>query len=111
VTLTVQQITERLEGIEQDIFDRQEKGEGAAEDFFKAKRDYELQYALKFMDATGTVTERKLKATRALEGDEVYSNLMEHEGAYEGWRAAMRALEARSMIGMALLKSQRELGG
>ena len=109
--LTVQQITERLEGIEKDMFDRQVKGEKAAEDFYRTKRDYELAYAVKFMDATGTVTERKLKATRSLEGDEVYRRLMEHEGAYEGWRAVMRALEARSMIGMALLKSQREMGG
>lgn len=111
MTLAPAQIIERLEGIEKDIYDRQVKGEQAAENFYRTKRDFELAYALKFMDATGTVTERKLKATRALEGEEVYRLLMEREGAYEGWRAAMRALEARSMIGMALLKAQRELGG
>lgn len=111
MSLTVQQITERLESIEQDAQDRQQKGEHAAENFHRAKRDFELAFALKFMDATGTVTERKLKATRALESDEVYRRLMEHEGAYEGWKAALRTLELRASIGQSLLKSQRELGG
>lgn len=111
MTLTVEQITSRLEGIEQDAQDRQEKGEQAAESFYRAKRDYELAFALKFMDATGTVTERKLKATRALEQDPAHAELMEHEGAYEGWRAAMRTLELRASIGQSLLRSQREMGG
>lgn len=111
MTLTVQQITERLENIESDIQARQEKGEGAAEDFYRAKRDYELEYAKKFMDASGTVTERKLKATQALEQDPAHFDLMQSEGAYEGWKAAMRALETRATIGMSLLKSQREMGG
>lgn len=111
MTLTVQQITERLEGIESDAQQRQSKGEGAAEQFHKAKRDFELEFAKKFMDATGTVTERKLKATRAMDSTETYRLLMEQEGAYEGWKAAMRTLELRASIGQSLLKSQRELGG
>jgi multidrug resistance efflux pump len=109
--LTVQQIQQRLEQIEQDVFDRQAKGESAAEAFHKAKRDYELEYAKKFMNADGTVTERKLKATRAMDNEPAYTELMECEGAYEGWRAAMRTLELRASIGQSLLKNQRELGG
>lgn len=111
MTLTTDQIVTRLEGIEQDVFDRQEKGEGAAADFFRAKRDHELAFALKFMDATGTVTERKQKATKALEKDPAYLALLEAEGAYEGWKAVMRALEQRASIGQSLLKAQRETGG
>lgn len=72
MTLAPVQLISRLEQIEEDAAARQAKGEQAAENFHRTKRDYELQYALKFMDATGTVTERKLKATRALEGEEVY---------------------------------------
>ena len=111
MTLTVQQITERLESIEDDVQKRQEKGEGAAENFYRAKRDYELAFALKFMDCTGTVTERKLKATTAMENDPAHLELMTYEGAYEGWKAAMRTLELRASIGQSLLKSQREMGG
>jgi len=109
--LTVQQITERLEGIESDVQERQEKGENAAEAFHRAKRDFELEFAKQFMNATGTVTERKLKATKAMDGTESLFALYEAEGAYEGWKAAMRTLELRASIGQSLLKSQRELGG
>jgi hypothetical protein len=111
VTLTYEQIIGRLEEIERDVSSRQTKGEEAAAEFFKAKRDHELAFALKFMDATGTVTERKLKATQALEKDPAYLALLEAEGKYEGWRAIMRALEARASIGQSLLRAQRETGG
>jgi hypothetical protein len=111
VTLTVQQITERLESIEQDAQDRQSKGEGAAEKFHKAKRDYELEYAKAFVQATGSPNERKQVALKAMDGTETMYALYEAEGAYEGWRAAMRTLELRASIGQSLLKSQRELGG
>lgn len=111
MTLTVQQITDRLEGIESDIFDRQEKGEGAAEKFYRAKRDYELAFALKYMNAKGSPTERKQAATQAMEKDPAWFALLESEGAYEGWKAVMRALEQRASIGQSLLRSQREMGG
>jgi hypothetical protein len=111
VTLTTEQITTRLESIEDDAQQRQTKGETSAEEFFKVKRDFELAFALKFMDATGTVTERKQKALVALEKDPVYNQLKEAEGAYEGWKAAMRALETRASIGQSLLRAQRETGG
>ena len=90
---------------------RQAKGEESALAYFRAKRDFELAYALKFMDTSGTATERKIKATRALEDDEAYHRLLESEGAYEGWKAAMRALEQRASIGQSLLRAQRETGG
>lgn len=110
MALTPGQIVERLESIESDLAARQAKGEDAALNFYRVKRDFELEYALKFMDATGTVTERKQKATKALDGTEVYSKLKEYEGAYEGWKAALRTLEARASIGQSLLRAQREQG-
>lgn len=111
MTLTVEQITSRLEAIESDLDARQSKGEQAAESFFRAKRDFELEFAKKYMNAKGSPTERKQAATFAMEKDPAYFALLESEGAYEGWRAALRTLETRATIGMSLLKSQRELGG
>lgn len=111
MTLSYQEILERLESIEADVQERQAVGETSALEFFKAKRDYELAYALKFMDTTGSVTERKLKAQAALEKDPAYLKLLQHEGAYEGWKAVMRALEQRASIGQSLLRAQRETGG
>lgn len=111
MSLTLEQIIGRLESIEADIETRQHKGESSAENFYRAKRDHELEYAKKYMDASGSVTERKLKATRALEHDPTYLALLEAEGAYEGWKAVMRALEQRASIGQSLLRNQRELGG
>lgn len=110
MTLTPAQIIERLEGIEADAADRQSKGEDRAEEFYRLKRDFEMEFAIKFMDSTGTVTERKLKATRAMEGTETYNKLKEAEGAYEGWKAALRTLELRASIGQSLLRAQREQG-
>lgn len=109
--LTVQQITDRLEQIEDDVAKRQEKGETAAENFYRIKRDYELAYAKAYVQAKGSPTEKKQQALETLEGSELYFNLKEHEGAYEGWKAVMRALEQRASIGQSLLKSQREMGG
>lgn len=111
MTLTVQQITERLEGIEQDVYDRQAKGEEAAEKFYRAKRNFELEYAKKYIQTKGSVTDRKQATVEALEKDPAWFALLESEGAYEGWKAVMRALEQRASIGQSLLKSQREMGG
>lgn len=105
------QIIGRLESIEQDVADRQEKGETSATDFFRAKRDFELEFAKKYMNAKGSPTERKQAATEAMEKDPAYFALLESEGAYEGWKAAMRALEQRASIGQSLLRAQRETGG
>lgn len=110
MTLAPVQIIERLESIEADAAERQPKGESAAEDFYRTKRDFELEYAIKFMNATGTVTERKLKATRAMEGEQIYKDLRESEARYESWRAALRTLELRASIGQSLLRAQREQG-
>jgi hypothetical protein len=110
MTLTPGQIVERLESIESDAADRQSKGEQAAEAFARAKRDYELAYAKAFVNSTGSPMEKKQRATQALERDPAYYALLEQEGAYEGWKAAMRTLELRTSIGQSLLRAQRERG-
>lgn len=100
-----EQITSRLEQIEQGFADREERGENAAAAYFKAKRDYEEKYAVIYMGKEGQPTERKQATLLALKSEDAYIELVKAEADYEGWRAAMRTLEARSMIGMALLKS------
>ncbi len=109
--LTVQQIQQRLEEIEADVQKRQEKGEASAEAFHRAKRDYELEYAKAFVAANGSPMEKKQKALEALDKTATFYELKEHEGAYEGWKAAMRTFELRTTIGQSLLKNQREMGG
>lgn len=105
MSLSRTQIVERLEEIEQAVADRQEKGESKAEDFAKAKRNYELAYAKAFVEAQGSPMEKKQKATEALEKSPEYFALLESEGGYEGWKAAMRSLEQRASIGQSLLKA------
>lgn len=111
MTLTVEQLTSRLESIEADVEERQQKGEQSAEAFYRAKRDFELEFAKKYMNAKGSPTERKQAATEAMEKDPAYFALLESEGAYEGFKAAMRTLELRASIGQSLLRNQREMGG
>lgn len=109
--LTLEQITSRLESIEADVQERQQKGETSAENFHRAKRDYELEYAKAYVQATGSPMERKQVALKAMDGTETLFALYEAEGAYEGWKAALRTLELRASIGQSLLRNQREMGG
>lgn len=103
--MTYETIVARLEQIEVDLAERQARGERSAEDFHRAKRDWEEAHAQTYMKMDGAPTERKQATLLALCKGDTYKRLIVAEAAYEGWRAAMRTLEARSMIGMALLKA------
>jgi hypothetical protein len=100
VTLSPAQIQERLESIEIDLGTRQNLYEQAAERWYRVLRDREHKHAVEFMRAEGNTTERREKAREqtALIG-------MVEEAEYEGLRAAIKVMETRAMIGMALLKS------
>src|SRR5690349_11482803 len=103
------QIVERLEEIEGDLADRQVDYEAAADNFHRLTRDYELRLAKASLVAHGsTATEKKWRALEAIAAadDDLYENLKEAEGRYEGLKAAVRVLETRATIGMSLLKSQ-----
>jgi hypothetical protein len=111
VNLTHDQILQRLADIEQGLADRQLAGEQAAEKHYRLRKQAELEQAKEFIAAKGsTATERKANATVAFAQAELYHQAVEAEAAYEGWRAALRTLEARSMIGMALLKQSAREG-
>lgn len=106
--MTAEQIMERLEGIEQDLGERQNEYEAAAEDKHKLVRDYELRVARASLQAQGaTATEKKWRALEAIAAsdDELYAKLTEAEGKYEGLKAAVRVLETRATIGQSLLKA------
>jgi hypothetical protein len=114
VTLTVQQITERLEAVEKDLDELQEPYSGAAEAWVRADREWELRMVRgKFAIKAETQTEKKDRALDALSvaEDGIYQKHVDAQAEFEGMRAAVKVLETRATIGMALLKSQRELGG
>lgn len=99
--LTPAQIEERLQGIEEDLAVRGNAYAKAAELWYRILRQREYQHAVEFMRAGGdSVTERKQHAAEqtALIG-------VTEEATWEGLRAAIKVLEARSMILMSLLRS------
>ena len=100
MTLTPAQIEERLQDIERDLAIRGPAYENAAEKWYRVLRDREHKHATEFMKADGNTTERREKAKQetALIG-------MVEEAEYEGLRAAIKVMETRAMIGMALLRS------
>jgi hypothetical protein len=95
----------KLEEIEADLAVLQNSVEEAAMSWFQAKREREKARAQTFMASEGTVAEREALAAyaTATEG-------MEAEAAWEGKRAALKALEARGAIGMSILRSQGRPG-
>lgn len=99
--LTPAQIEQRLQELEEDLALRQGAYESAAEKWYRKLREREYQHAVEFMRASGdTVTERKEQAR------EVTSLIgITEEAEYEGLKAAIRVMEQRAMIGMALLRS------
>jgi hypothetical protein len=89
------QIVKRLEDIEADLEARQAPFEIAAGDCHRLARDYELRLArVSLQTRADTATEKKWRAIDAVA-----------EGRYEALKAAVRVLEQRATIGMALLKA------
>lgn len=109
MSLTTDQIIERLEQIYSNADDLQGK-DGAAQ-YHRLKRDFEMEYAKKYVAAEGSPMDKKQAALVQMDKTYIYANLKEAEGKYEGWRAAMRTAELRATIGQSLLKNQREYGG
>lgn len=107
MSLTYNQIVERLERIEADLGERQEPFAEAAAKYHKLVRDYELRLARAYVASTAkTVNGKKNEARIAVAAaeDGPLQKLSEAEGDYEGNKAAVRVLEQRAMIGMSLLK-------
>lgn len=103
--LSPAQLIERLEAIEGDLADRQNDAETAAESWFMAKRDKERERAEAFIAADGPMELRKAIAELAS-----VNTGKEEEGRWHGTKAAIDVLEARAMIGMALLRAHGRAG-
>jgi hypothetical protein len=106
VSLTPAIVLSRLAEIEEDLGHRQLAFEEAAEGFYRAKRDFELELATARLDAQGTVQERADRALLSLAKGDTYKRLIISEASYEGAKAAMRTLETRASIGQSILRSQ-----
>lgn len=90
----------RLEEIEADLAVAQNELEACALAWFRCKRDREVQEAMEFMRAEGSVEARRQQAKRIASAIGA-----EQEAAWEGKRAVVRVLETRAMIGTSLLKA------
>lgn len=109
MSLSHVQIKERLEEIEEDLGKRQEPYAKAAEDYYRHLPRWNLEEAKAMLQADGgTVSEKRANAHDFLARTqpELYHDHMQREAVYQGHRAAIRVLEARSMIGMSLLRAE-----
>jgi hypothetical protein len=99
-------IEERLESIDARLAQLTDELEPAALAWFRRKRDREEAHAKAYVAAEGNHTQRKAAA------DEIACHIgVEEEAAWEGKRAVLKTLEARSMVGATLLKAQQRVGG
>lgn len=96
-------IHEKLLQIEHDLAVRQNSYEHVAGAWYRAQREIKKAWATALLSSTASsVTEKKAEADLAAQ----VVDGAEHEAEYEATKAALRVLEQRSMICMALLKSQ-----
>lgn len=95
------EVMERLAAIENDLASRQNDFECAALAHFRARRDREESWARSFVEAEGSVAQRK-----AISDMEHAQHGAVEEATYEAQKAVVRVLETRASIGMAVLKAQ-----
>lgn len=96
-------VMSRLSEIERDLAQRQNLYEDAARDWYAAQREIKRVYARALLSSSAaSVTAQKAEADLAAYDIEAGA----HEAEYEALKAVIRVLEQRSMILMALLKSQ-----
>lgn len=96
-----QQVTARLEAIDQDLAILQNEIEEAAWSWFRAKHKREQATAEAYLRAEGSVETRK-----AIANVQTACQSMEEEAAWEAKKAKLRTLETRSTVGASILKSQ-----
>lgn len=106
---------ERLASIEQEEAEKQAAYQLAAEAAVRTEKEYELRFAKGKLKAEGkTQDEKKDKVLVAIAAadDDLYERYVDSQAKLAGLKAAMKTLESRAMVGMALLKAQqREIGG
>jgi len=96
-------VMHRLTQIEHDLAERQNSYERAAGNWYAAQREIKKAHAIALLSSTKpSVTAQKAEADIAA----LASAGVEYEAEYESLKAVIRVLETRSMICMAILKSQ-----
>lgn len=98
----------RLAEIETDLAERQNAYEEAAGAKFRLVRDWEKRLAIASAHAKGGDANARKQAALVIAAsqDDLYDRLTDAESEYAAVHAAVRVLETRSTIGMAILKSQ-----
>lgn len=98
----------RLDAIENDLAERQNEYEDAAGAKFRLVRDWEKRLAVASATAKGGDANARKQAAlvMAASQDDLYDRLTTAESDYAAVHAAVRVLETRATIGMAILKSQ-----
>jgi hypothetical protein len=98
----------RLAEIENDLAERQNQYESAAEDRARLTRDWDKRLAIHQKTAKGPNSETR-KATAlvaAIEQDDTYEKLTDAEARYDALRVVTRTLETRATIGQSILRAQ-----
>jgi hypothetical protein len=99
----------RLADIENDLAQRQNEYERAAEDVARAKRDYDLRLARALVVAEGSnaaVREANALIAVAAADDGIYTRLTDAEARYAALKVVVSTLSERASIGQSILKAQ-----
>lgn len=98
----------RLEEIEKDLAERQNRYETAAGERARLIRDWEKRLAIHGKTAKGTSADvRKATAqAAAMEQDDLFDRLSDAENRYDALRVAVKVLEVRATIGQSILRAQ-----
>lgn len=102
-------VMNRLSQIEDDLAERQNAYEDAADELARATRAFNLRFAQAMVVAQGgsekTREAQALIAVAAAE-DGVYERLTNAEAAYKALKAAIGTMESRATIGQSILRAQ-----
>jgi uncharacterized protein YceH (UPF0502 family) len=98
---TPHEVMARLEELDGDLATRQNEIEEAADKWAREKREREKTYAHAYMEAQGTVDQRKAQAVQAS-----YLVGLDAEARYEALKAVLRVIETRVGIGQSILRAQ-----
>lgn len=94
-------VQQRLEDIDGQLAQALNGMEDAALEWFRCKRDREVEKARAYAEAEGPATERKIVA------DAFAATVgVDEEARWESRKLVVRLLESRANVGMAILKSQ-----
>jgi hypothetical protein len=101
-------VMRRLAEIENDLAERQNEYEQAADDRARLVRDWERRIATATAQAKGGDANARKQAALVMAAtqDDLYDRLKDAEARFAALHAVVKVLETRSTIGMSILRSQ-----